>query len=278
VAVANYRFPGWPPLRFIIAAAVALIAFMAIILGFGQKWLWVRQVGYDGVFWTLGAVRRELFAAAFVVALLYLARNLMLAQRNGAAFSTSGKLRNPTIAAKLGIEVSPKVLTLTTAAISAAAALVFAAIFHTQWDTLLRFRYGGSSGASAPLYGVDGGFDLFRLPFYELLQNSLTAVACVTLSIVTASYAYCGFIQRPDEDESDGRTSRAAPAPSVARQFGSERTEARARISARSDIQTSSPVPLGTQAIGGGVNFASFSMKSLEDVTVCPGTRNKGAR
>ena len=63
----------------------------------------------------------------------------------------------------------------------------------------------------------------------------------------------------------------------MAKEFSSERTEAPAGISERSNIRTSSPVPLGTQETGGGVGFASFSMTSLEDVTACPGMRNKGA-
>ena len=146
-AVGSYGiFRRWRPLKFIIAAAFVLIALVAVIPGWIQKWLWMRQLGYVGVFWTIWSVRWELFAAAFVVALLYLGINLRFAQRNGAAFS-GGKLRSPsTVAAELGIQISPRALKLATAAIAAAAALSFAAIFYAQWDTYLRFRYGGSFG------------------------------------------------------------------------------------------------------------------------------------
>ena len=193
--VVNYHFPRWRPLRSIIVAVVLLIALVAFIPGWIQKWLWMRQLGYAGVFWTIWSVRWELFAAAFVVALLYLGINLRLAQRNGAA-SNAGKSRiQSTVAAELGIRISPMALKLGTAAIAVAAALVFAAIFYTQWDTFLRFRYGGSLGVSDPLFGVDGGFYLFRLPFYELLQSSLTGLAFVTLLAVIACYASCGLLR-----------------------------------------------------------------------------------
>jgi uncharacterized membrane protein (UPF0182 family) len=122
-------------------------------------------------------VRWELFALAFVVALLYLWINLRLAARNGATFRADTLRSESTVAAKLGIQIAPVVLKLATAAVAAvAAALIFAFIFYAQWDTYLRFRYGGSFGLSDPLFGVDAGFYLFRLPFYELLQNSLTAL------------------------------------------------------------------------------------------------------
>jgi uncharacterized membrane protein (UPF0182 family) len=191
--VVNYRLPRWRPLRFIIAAVVVLIALVAIIPGWLQKWLWMRQVGYAGVFWTIWSVRWELFASAFVIALLYLGINLRLVLRNGAAFRGGG-LRTRTIEAALGIEVSPRVLTLATTAVAAGAALIFAAIFYTQWDTFLRFRCGGSLGLSDPLFGVDGGFYLFRLPFYEVLQSSITGLAFVTLLAVVAFYAYFGLL------------------------------------------------------------------------------------
>ena len=74
-------------MRLAIIGAISLIAILAFIPSWIQKWLWMRQVGYSGVFWTLFSVRWELFCAAFVVVLLYLWINLRLAARNGATFS-----------------------------------------------------------------------------------------------------------------------------------------------------------------------------------------------
>ena len=42
--------------------------------------------------------------------------------------------------------------------------------------TYLRFRYGGSFGLTDPIFGVDLGFYVFRLPWYELLQGSLLSL------------------------------------------------------------------------------------------------------
>jgi len=213
--VVNYRFPRWRPLKFIIPAAVVLIALVVFIPGWIQKWLWMRQLGYAGVFWTTWSIRWELFAAAFVVALLYLGINLRLAQRNGAAF-TGGKFRSPsTIAAELGIQVSPRALKLATAGIAVIAALGFAAIFYAQWDTYLRFRYGGSFGLSDPLFGADTGFYLFRLPFYELLQGALTALTFITLLAVIGFYAYFGLLRLPRNRQTGDRSAKTVPHLSI---------------------------------------------------------------
>jgi uncharacterized membrane protein (UPF0182 family) len=61
-------------------------------------------------------------------------------------------------------------------------ALLFAVSFYARWDTYLRFRYGGSVGVADPLFGVDVGFYLFHLPFYELLQSSLMVLTALTLA------------------------------------------------------------------------------------------------
>jgi hypothetical protein len=80
-------------------------------------------------------------------------------------------------------------------------------IFYAQWDTYLRFRYGGSFGLSDPLFGADAGFYLFRLPFYELLQSSLTALALITLLAVLVFYAYFGLL-RFSRSRTDGGLER----------------------------------------------------------------------
>ena len=62
---------------------------------------------------------------------------------------------------------------------------LFALSISSQWDTYLRFRYGGPFGIADPLFGVDLGFYVFRLPFYELLQGSITLLTLSALAILT---------------------------------------------------------------------------------------------
>ncbi len=215
-AAGNYRiFRRWRPLKLIIVAAVVLIALLAVISGWIQKGLWMRQLGYTGVFWTLLSLRWELFCVAFVVALLYLWINLRLAARNGATFRGGSLASESTVAAKLGIQISPADLKLAMGALAAVGALIFAAIFYAQWDTYLRFRYGGTFGLSDPLFGVDVGFYLFRLPFYELLQSSLTALALITLLAVLVFYAYFGLLRFGRSGQMEGQGPKAVPHLSI---------------------------------------------------------------
>jgi hypothetical protein len=156
------------PMRGAIAGVLAVIvaiAFLVFISSWIQKWLWMREVGFTGVFWTLFSVQWKLFCAAFVVVFLYLWINLRLAARNDGAFRVEGLTSESALAAKLAIQIPPRVLKLAMAAGAAVGALFVAVIFDAQWDTYLRFRYGGSFGLSDPLFGVDTGFMCSACPF-----------------------------------------------------------------------------------------------------------------
>ena len=188
-------------LRLVIAAAVLLIIVLGIITGYVEKWLWMRQLDYAGIFWTLLSVQWAMFCSAFVFAFLYLWINLRQAVRNSAAFREDGRAGRPAFLseadalAQAGIDFSPRLLKLAVVLVSAGVALFFALGFYAQWDTYLRFRYGGSFGVSDPLFGVDVGFYLFHLPFYGLLQTSLMLLTVLALAGVVLTYVFFGLLR-----------------------------------------------------------------------------------
>jgi uncharacterized membrane protein (UPF0182 family) len=192
----QFRMTGRGRLLILITGAAILgIIILAIISGVIQKWMWMQQLNYAGVFWTLLSVKWQMFCWAFVVAFLYLWINLHLAAKKGALFLEGNPAAASDILLKSGIQVSAAGLKQAVAILSVVVAFFFAFTFYAQWDTYLRFRYGGSFGLPDPLFGVDTGFYLFRLPFYELLQNSLTGLTFFTLLAVVIAYAYFGLLE-----------------------------------------------------------------------------------
>ena len=189
------------PLRFLITTAIILILALAILPGYIEKWLWMRQLDHTNIFWTLLSVRWTMFFAAFVFALLFLWINLRQAAITSAEFDIGGQAEKPGFWSKLnvvtrsGFKFSPKFVMLDIALASAAAALLFGTGFYEEWGTYLRFRYGSSFGVSDPLFGVDVGFYVFHLPFYELLQSSLMFVAALTLGLEFFTYFSFGLLR-----------------------------------------------------------------------------------
>ena len=78
---------------------------------------------------------------------------------------------------------------------AAVVAAFFALAFYTQWDTYLRFRYGGSFRFSDPIFGVDVGFYLFCLPFYQLLQGSLVFLTVLAIVGVASQIVFFEIIR-----------------------------------------------------------------------------------
>ena len=194
------HLPSRHLLRFVIAAAVVLIIAVGLS-GYVEKALWMRQLDYAGIFWTLLSVQWGMFCAAFVIAFLYLWLNFRQAARNSDAFRGDGRAWRPAFLSRTDadtqtvIELSPRLLNPAVVLVSAGVGLFFAASFYAEWDTYLRFRYGGSFGVPDPLFGVDVGFYLFHLPFYVLVQSSVTLLTVLALAIVVLTYAFFGLLR-----------------------------------------------------------------------------------
>ena len=169
----------------------------------------MQQLGYSGIFWTLLDLRWELFGGAFVIAFLYVWINLRLAAGSGQTTRTITLPRQSPDGPPIGVQISPLFVKLAMAALAVFAALNFAAMFYGQWDQYLRFRYGGSFGLTDPLFGADVGFYVFRLPFYEVLQTSLSILALITLVAVLVFYAYSAALGISRSGPMPGRSSKA---------------------------------------------------------------------
>ncbi len=174
---------------------------LASLIGIVQKWLWMGELGFQGIFWTILSTQWAMFCAAFVLAFLYLWINLHIAAKDRPALPT-GALGNKTAALFVSPDVlrsvagvSPRLLKSVAVVSSAAIALLFAISFYTRWDTYLRFRHGESVGVMDPLYGVDIGFYLFRLPFYTLLQGGSMVLTALTLIVVLLMYLVFGLLR-----------------------------------------------------------------------------------
>jgi hypothetical protein len=177
-------------LRWGLLALIAIVVVLSTVLSLVQKWLWMRQLDYVGIFWTLLSVKWGIFGVALFVSILYLWINLRFAARNidvseGSSFFSKA-IRHPADASRtINIDLSPKVLVFAIDAAIVVLSLLFALSLSGQWDTYLRFRYGGPFEVADPLFGVDLGFYVFRLPFYEMLQGSITVLTIGALAILS---------------------------------------------------------------------------------------------
>jgi len=219
----NVEPPGaapWPLVPGRFTAVVAVVVAAAIIVfgltGYVEKWLWMSQLDYAGIFWTLLSVQCVMGVLAFVVVFAFLWFNLHHAVKAGAGtleavrpWRSAQRQADSDANAQAFVKFFPMALKGAFGLVSAAIALLFAIALFGQWDTYLRFRYGKEFGVADPLYGVDVGFYVFHLPFYEMLQRGLLVLLLCALAIVAANYVLVGTLsasRRPDA-AIDGRAT-----------------------------------------------------------------------
>jgi|SRR5208283_85363 len=58
-------------LRWGLLAPIGCVIVLAVLLGLIQKLLWMRELDYSGIFWTLLSVKWGMFGAALVFGFLY---------------------------------------------------------------------------------------------------------------------------------------------------------------------------------------------------------------
>jgi len=153
-------------------AAFAAVILVTVILGLIQKWLWMRELNYSVIFWTLLSVKWVLFGVAAVCAFVFLWINLRIAAKATADLVIKSPSRKvveaPEDAARrINIDLSSRPVLFVMDAAAIVVSVVFAISISAQWDTYLRFRYGGPFGVADPLFKDDLGCYFFRLPFYE---------------------------------------------------------------------------------------------------------------
>lgn len=203
----HFKHHPSPPRRrrhiilFIWLMTIGVVVFFTVIAGLLQKWLWMRQLHYSGIFWTLFSVRWGMFAVAFLCAFGFLWFNFRFAAKTIYALHKSIQIERvafiepPTGPKKIDLDLNPKFLQYFAAAGAAFAALLFAVGFSSQWDTWLRFRYGGHFGLLDPLLKIDVGFYVFRLPFYEMVQSGFLYLAIIGFAAVLVAYTALGLLR-----------------------------------------------------------------------------------
>ena len=167
----------------IVLSLIALLIVLSTVSGRVVEWLWMRQLDYENIFWRLLAIKWTLSGLAFVVVFIYLGANLHFALKGGSVFK-GDQTKVPSGIAKL----IPVFLSLFVA-------LIFARIFYNQWDPCIRFFWGGAFKETDPIYELDIGFYLFRLPFYQLIQNGLVGLTLTGLMITSFTYASLGVLR-----------------------------------------------------------------------------------
>jgi uncharacterized membrane protein (UPF0182 family) len=184
---------------------IPILVVLAVIGGFTDwivEWLWLDNLGYEQVFWTIKVTQALLLVSSLAIALLYVIPNMNVL---GKKFSTMTFGQSPL--GQLNIEnISTKKIKNVFYGLGTVISVFFSFAFFMRWDTYFRFHWNETFGQVDPVFGHDIGFYLFRLPFIELIQNSLISLVFFVTVATIILYVYSGALSI--------RSSKSISAPS----------------------------------------------------------------
>lgn len=176
----------------VLIVAIPLI-LISISSSWIMEWLWLSELGYTQIFWTLKGTQITLTLCAMLVAGVYfvwnfrhLAEQLKFINLAGTPFQN--------IQLDLADASQQKMLKQLLTLAALALTLMFAFGFYMRWDESLRFIWSMPFGETDPIFGRDIGFYMFQLPFWQVIQTSLVVISFMMLAILVFIYIFTGLL------------------------------------------------------------------------------------
>lgn len=185
------RGGGRGRVRVILFGLFGLFLVMRIIAGFWAEWAWFDSVDYGEVFWTMFGNSAFLVAVTGIIAIALLWGNLVIATRlsPGIVVVPGDGEDSP-----LAVWLQPRIRRL-----FVIMAIVFGALNGLgagAWTKdFLYFRNAESFGINDPVFGLDAGFYIFRLPFLRDLVGWSFQILVLTLLVAAAIHYLSGGLR-----------------------------------------------------------------------------------
>lgn len=178
--------------RVVLAVMVAaVVVAAALFFSFTSVYadvLWFQQLGYFSVFVTQWSARIGLFVAGFLVMALPIWGSLAIAYRTRPVY------------AKLNAQldryqqVFAPLRRLAFFGIPTVIGLFAGLLVATNWSTVLLWWNRTPFGTEDPQFGLDTGFYVFTLPFYQLVVALLLAIGLISgLLVIGVNLLYGGI-------------------------------------------------------------------------------------
>lgn len=174
---------GGRPWWLIPGGVITLIVVLGFLIlataGFWANILWFDSLGYRGVLFTRYTARLISFLIGLIVALAFIAANVLVAAR------IEGGL--PTEIA--GVPISRRLERWVLLGGIGLLSFFFGTAAGSQWDLFLRFLHRSSFGVSDPQFHHDVSFYIFTLPVIQFWRTWLMTLIIFTIIGVLALYA-----------------------------------------------------------------------------------------
>jgi uncharacterized membrane protein (UPF0182 family) len=168
----------------LFALAVLVFTVASPLVWFVTDLQWYEALGFRDVFTTRIVLQTSLFLGSFVVALIFLGVNAVIALRfrTGPALRAVG-IRRSVVRSPIGVIALVGAFFI---------ALVLSGGASSQWQSLALFQHATPTGVKDPVLGADISFYLLTLPLLHSIANWALGLSFLSILLVAAIYAWRG--------------------------------------------------------------------------------------
>lgn len=189
------RLSSSRPLQILIGLIGVVFTLLLVFSGPVVELLWMSELDFESVFWSIWGARAVLFLGMFVVALAFFGGNVYWLFKQIPPLWASQWASEEGEPPKMGGKpITRARLRRVGWGAAAIVSLLFASGFSEQWDAFFRYTSSQTYGTADPLFGIDVAFYLLQLPFVQTLQSAVVGLAFLGLLILVTTYVLIGEI------------------------------------------------------------------------------------
>jgi uncharacterized membrane protein (UPF0182 family) len=162
-----------------VSILVVIFMLIGLMSSFIIDYQWFGEVGYLGVFFTSLKAHIMIFAPSFAVIFLLVDFYLRYLRRN------YFKAENLSYTKKQ-LRFQGRIINIGSAVLSLITSLMFTNLF---WYRILEFLNATDFNIKDPIFGLDAGFYVFRLPLLQAVLGVLITIIVILTGITLAFYA-----------------------------------------------------------------------------------------
>ena len=175
-----------------IMIIAVILALLVMLVGFITDWMWFKDLGYTSVFWKRLVTQLEIAIPSFLIVTL-LSRFYLRTLKNG----YFKKIESHEIPNMKKINSSSWILSIVFG--------VFVAFYASTgtWLMYLKAKNATDFGLKDPLFHLDIGFYIFKLDWYDKLNEIILVSVIGLVAVTVVYYMYLLSVRTPDIFEHD---------------------------------------------------------------------------
>ncbi|NOY36084.1 MAG: UPF0182 family protein [Chlorobi bacterium] len=172
-----------------LVVIVAILYLFSLFMDYYGDWLWFKNMEYGLVFDTILLAKIISFLLFSLIFILFSGLHIRFAYRRGKA----GRARISFPADDPRQQLLPlyqgKALVWLWSVVLLFFAFVMGSYALSHWNDFLKFIHASSFGLKEPVFGIDAGFYVFKLPVYQFLSSWYLLMVVITfLAVLLSSY------------------------------------------------------------------------------------------